>query len=292
VERNLESVLARNIKSSLPGPPADFTFWGNASNVSGIWRQVEIAGRHDVPILIVGESGTGKEVLSRELWKLRRENRGLSLTDAPMVAVNSAGIPGDIAESLLFGHERGAFTSARDRQFGRFELARKGTLFLDELQCLELSTQSKLLRVLETKMFEPLGSRESKTLECQLIFASNIPLEILVQQNRLRKDLYYRLSMIQIYLPPLRDQKEILGVVCARMLKKIQSNYRLRNNFTLSDSVMQRFEKHSWPGNFRELEHVLLYSALHSENDEIIESELPPMFQNEWDQQMEHGQWF
>ncbi len=271
--------------------PPGFSFWATPKNLLAIWKQIEIASRHEVPILIVGESGTGKELLSRELWKLRRENRGMSLAEAPLVAINSAAIPTDIAESLLFGHERGAFTSARDRQFGRFELARKGTLFLDEIQCLDLGTQAKMLRVLESKSFEPLGSRETKNVECQLVFASNIPLEILVEQNRMRRDLYYRLSMIQIFLPTLRDQREIIDEVAKKMLKKIQSHYRIRKTFGLKDSVLARFQKHDWPGNFRELEHVLLYATLHCESESISIEDLPPIFQSDWQRRISNGQW-
>jgi transcriptional regulator with PAS, ATPase and Fis domain len=284
----MDKALPRRSQEAAPS----FSFWGKAEPVRALQNKIAIAARHDIPVLIVGESGSGKEVLAREVWKHRRENRGMSASDAPFVAVNSAAIPADIAESLLFGHERGAFTSARDRQFGRFELARKGSLFLDELQCLELNTQSKLLRVLESRSFEPLGSRESKTLECQLIFASNIPLEILVEQKRMRRDLYYRLSMLQIYLIPLREQREILPEVAEKMLQKIKTNFRLRKSLGLDPQVLQRFALYDWPGNFRELEHVILYGALHCSDDLISENDLPPQFQTDWQSKLEGGRWY
>ncbi len=271
--------------------PADFAFWSEPERQEALWAKIQISASHRIPVLIVGESGTGKEIVARMIWNHRRQAKGFSSVDAPFIAINSAAIPTDLSESLLFGHERGAFTSARERQFGRFELARKGSIFIDEIQCMNLAVQSKLLRALETGVIEPLGSRETKTLECQVIAASNFPLELLVSRGQFRQDLYYRLSLLQIFLPALREQLHYLPELCEKMLQKIQSEYRLRKSFRIRNEVIDKFCEHNWPGNLRELEHTLLYSALHVDGSEIGIEHLPPQLTDELSEFLSRGNW-
>jgi DNA-binding NtrC family response regulator len=192
-------------------------------------------------------------------------------------------------ESILFGHERGAFTSARERQLGKFELARKGTLFLDEVQSLPLSTQSKLLRVLQSREIERLGARQSQLAECQIVLASNVPLEILVQEGRFRRDLYYRLNACPLFLPALRQRREDFPVLMKGLLGRIQRLHGIRPP-DIDPEAFEALLTHEWPGNLRELEHALLYACLRCET--VIERRhLPPQVTGEHAAYLREGNW-
>lgn len=251
--------------------------------------EITLAASSDINVLIVGETGTGKEVVAQWIHAERKIQNRLCDDEAPFVAVNCAAIPDDLVESILFGHEKGAFTSARQIQRGKFELAQKGTLFLDEIQNLNFSAQSKLLRVVQSREFERIGARNSDDVKCQIITASNVPLELLVENKSFRKDLYYRLNICPIYLPALRHRKEDLPQLIKHFLNRIVAQYKL----TVSDISAKAFQvllNHSWPGNLRELEHCLLYASMRAKK-EIKIGDLPPTLTGQINTYIKDGTW-
>ncbi|MCY1058407.1 sigma 54-interacting transcriptional regulator [Nannocystis sp. SCPEA4] len=204
----------------------------------------------DTPVLILGETGTGKERLARalHLWSAR--------ADRPFVAVNCAAIPASLLESELFGHTRGAFTGATRDRLGRFQLASGGTLLLDEIGELPIELQAKLLRVVQEGVVEPVGSDKSVKVDVRLLAATHVDLEKAIATGRLREDLYYRLAVFPLRLPPLRQRLEDLPLLCAAMLAE-QSQRTGRRGMRVSDAGLARLRAHAWPGNLRELSNAL-----------------------------------
>ena len=203
--------------------------------------------------------------------------------------MNMGAVPEDLAESLLFGHERGAFTSARERQHGKFELARKGTLFLDEIQSASPAVQIKILRALQSKSFERLGSKLSQPVECRIVAATNIPLELLVQRNRFRKDLYYRLNICPLYIPALRNRKQDLPFLVKGLLAKIARDFNCYVT-DVSEDTYDIFLSYAWPGNVRELEHTLLYAGLRAKGT-ILPEHLPDHLTGRLQDYLSEGDW-
>ena len=244
-------------------PPTDplAWFWSQSTLMREVVEGIELAARSEINVLIVGETGTGKELVARAIYERRRARLGVTVAEAPFVPVNCGAIPEALAESILFGHERGAFTSARERQMGKFESARKGTLFLDEIQGMSSSLQIKLLRVIQHRECERLGARAASPIECQIVAAANVPLELLVDRQAFRRDLYYRLNICPIYLPPLRRRKEDLPVLVEGLLRRVTEMHRLPMP-EVTPEALAALEGYDWPGNLRELEHALLYAAL------------------------------
>jgi transcriptional regulator with GAF, ATPase, and Fis domain len=236
-------------------------FWKTYPCIEKIIEDIYFATLHSLPVLITGESGTGKELVAKAIYNMRKEKLALACHEVPWVAVNSATIPEALAESILFGHERGAFTSAREKQLGKFEIARKGTLFLDEIQNFSLSNQAKLLRVIQHRELERLGSPKSVKVECQTVIASNISLEKLVEEGRFRQDLYYRINICPIVVPPLRERTLEIESLVRDLIISINDLHNLKIE-NVTPEFMDLAKKYSWPGNLRELEHVLIYSAL------------------------------
>lgn len=215
-------------------------------------------------VLIRGESGTGKEVVAKTIhYNSYRAKK-------PFIAVNCAAIPEELIESELFGHSRGAFTGAVSDKKGKFELADGGTIFLDEIGDMPLNAQSKLLRVLQDKTIEKVGGQKSIKLDVRVIAATNRNLEELIKEGQFRLDLYYRLNVISIYLPPLRKRKEDLPEIAAFILDKLRKNYK--KDFQLDQSAFSVLQQCKWPGNIRELENCLERAALNS-RDNIIKAE-------------------
>ena len=265
-------------------------FWGLSPAMAKVRDDIQIASRHDIHTLVIGETGTGKELVAKELHQRRRERLGLSEAECPFVAVNSGAVPEGLAESILFGHERGAFTSARDRQLGKFELASKGTLFLDEIQSLTLATQIKLLRVVQSGDLDRLGSKAPSKMSCQVVAATNIPLEFLIERKIFRSDLYFRLNISPIYLPALRHRLEDLPLLIKTTLQRIRSNYSALRAHEISSNAFELLLSHSWPGNIRELEHALLYAAFRC--DEVIDIEhLPGSLTGKLESYLSTGSW-
>jgi formate hydrogenlyase transcriptional activator len=201
-------------------------------------------------VLLLGETGTGKNVVARIIHE-RSPNRA-----GQFVAVNCAAIPATLLESELFGHERGAFTDARTSQAGRFEVAHKGTLFLDEIGELPMETQAKLLRVLQEGQFERLGSTRTMTVQARVIAATNRDLRAEVRAGRFRRDLYFRLNVFPITVPPLRERREDIRPLAQYFVERLADKHG-RTAASLSNAVLEQLESYPWPGNVRELENVL-----------------------------------
>ncbi len=206
-------------------------------------------------VLIQGESGTGKEVLARAIHSLSRRAKG------PFVAVNCGALPDTLLESELFGHVAGAFTDAKRNRLGRFALAERGTLFLDEIGDISAALQVRLLRVLEERVYEPLGSSKSCTANVRIIAASNKDLEALVEQGLFRKDLFYRINVVKLWLPPLSKRREDIPLLVNHFVDRFN---RLQNKkiLGLSHEALKIFMNHDWPGNIRELENAIEHAFI------------------------------
>jgi DNA-binding NtrC family response regulator len=219
-------------------------------------------------VLILGESGTGKELLARLI------HREAGDPEAPFIAVNLAAIPRELAESALFGHERGAFTGAHRQQLGKFELASNGTLFLDEIGDLRLDLQAKLLRAIQEGEIERVGGSKPIKTEFRLIAATNVDLEKAVKEGRFREDLYYRINVIPIKLPPLRERPEDIPQLAAFFLQRYNARFRKRVQ-SVTDSTMAMLKKYWWPGNIRELENLIERLVAVGDKEFIAEEDLP-----------------
>jgi two-component system response regulator PilR (NtrC family) len=220
-------------------------------------------------VLILGESGTGKELLARLVH--RESGDG----DAPFIAVNLAAIPRELTESALFGHERGAFTGAHRQQLGKFELASNGTLFLDEIGDLRLDLQAKLLRAIQEGEIERVGGNKPIKTEFRLIAATNLDLDRAVKEGRFREDLYYRINVIPIMLPPLRERREDIPFLAEHFLAKYAEQMG-KPVMTIARSAMDLLLLHDWPGNIRELENVLERAVALEATPTILPESLPP----------------
>jgi DNA-binding NtrC family response regulator len=222
-------------------------------------------------VLILGESGTGKELLARLIHKEAGD------PEAPFIAVNLAAIPRELVESTLFGHERGAFTGAHRQQLGKFELASGGTLFLDEIGDLRMDLQAKLLRAIQEGEIERVGGSKPIKTEFRLIAATNIDLDKAVKEGRFREDLYYRINVIPIKLPPLRERADDIPELASFFLKRYNARFRKRIQ-GVTDSTMAMLQKYWWPGNIRELENLVERLVAVSDKDFIAEEDLPLEF--------------
>ncbi len=218
--------------------------------IADIMRIIDKVAASSSNVLITGESGTGKELIARAI-------HGQSTRSAkPFVAINCAAIPPDLIESELFGHEKGAFTGAHQQNLGKFEYAHLGTVFLDEISSLKLELQAKLLRFLQEREFTRVGSNHTISVDVRMIAASNANLLDLSREGDFRSDLYYRLNVVPVALPPLRDRKEDIALLAFHFLEKFnrQMNKTVQG---LSDDVISLFEAYPWPGNIRELENLM-----------------------------------
>jgi two-component system, NtrC family, response regulator AtoC len=215
-----------------------------------VWEIIQQAARVDVTVLIEGETGTGKELVARAIHQFS------SRRSHPFVKVNCAAMPRELLESELFGHERGAFTGAHQTQPGKFEIANRGTIFLDEIGDLHPALQAKLLHVLQDGTFSRVGGRAPIEVDVRVLAATNRDLEKEVEATRFREDLYYRLNVIPIVVPPLRERMEELPLLAAHFAKRYAKLYH-REGFTLAPAVMERLGRHRFPGNVRELENLV-----------------------------------
>lgn len=223
---------------------------GQCARMRGIFAQILKVARTDSTVLISGESGTGKEMVATSLFEqsFRR--------DKPFIKLNCVAIPEGLLESELFGHEKGSFTGATSQKIGKFELANGGTIFLDEIGDMPLVTQAKLLRVLQEKEFERVGGNQTIRVDVRFIAATNKNLMEMVKQGTFREDLYYRLNVFSIYLPPLRERKEDIPLLAEHFLEGTE------NPVKLSPQSMQILTAYSWPGNIRELQNTLERAAV------------------------------
>jgi two-component system response regulator AtoC len=234
---------------------------GQSPAILEIHKQIGLASKSQVNVLIIGESGTGKELVARAI----HQN---SSPDQPFVAVNCSAIVPTLMESELFGHERGAFTGAHQRKIGKLELAALGTLFLDEIGDLSQELQAKLLRVLQEKTFERVGGTTPITFGGRVVAATHRDLEDMIKAQRFREDLYFRLKVVVIGIPPLRERREDLPILTTHLLEKI--NRELHRKVTrVPDEVLKRLMQYGWPGNVRELENVLTQAVVRSTGDTL-----------------------
>ncbi len=236
--------------------------------MEAIFEKISAVARTDSPVLIHGESGTGKELAANAVHNLSRRR------DKPFIKINCAAIPENLLESELFGHEKGAFTGAMQRRRGKFEAAHGGTVFLDEIGDMPLSLQAKLLRVLETSSFERLGSNEPIKVDIRLIYATAKDLAQEKEANRFRADLYYRLNILPITLPPLRHRREDIPLLARHFLEKAASKLGLPD-LSVSPAAMSVLMTYDYPGNVRELKHAVEMAATFCKGGFIEPGDLP-----------------
>jgi len=232
---------------------------GRSSALREVLQLVEMVAASDASVLLLGETGTGKELIAREIHERSQRSK------QAFVTVNCAAIPSSLFESELFGHERGAFTGATMQRPGRLELADRGTLFLDEVGDLPLELQPKLLRTLQEHTYERLGSARTKNVDVRLVAATNCDLEQMIEEKQFRSDLYYRLNVFPIRVPPLRERLEDIPLLVQHFTRK----YATRMNKQIEmipESTIQKLQRWSWPGNVRELENLIERSVILSYN--------------------------
>ena len=242
---------------------------GNSPALEAVLEQVERVGPTDSTVLIQGETGTGKELIAQAIHNVsRRYGR-------PYVKLNCAAIPFDLLESELFGHERGAFTGAIAQKVGRFELADKGTLFLDEVGDIPLALQPKLLRVLQEQEFERLGGGRTHSVDVRLVAATHRNLEQMVKRNEFRSDLYYRLNVFPIVLPPLRARREDIALLVSHFVE-VFSRGMAKQISNIPQETLDAFTSYSWPGNVRELQNLVERAVIRSDNGVLANPLLSP----------------
>jgi transcriptional regulator with PAS, ATPase and Fis domain len=244
---------------------------GSSRKMQEIYRLIEQVAPSTASVLITGESGTGKELVARTIHEL--SPRKLK----PFVAINCAAIPETLIESEIFGHEKGAFTGALERRTGCFELAEGGTLLLDEIGEMPVPTQAKLLRVLEDRKLRRLGSRVETSVDVRVLAATNKVPEDAVAKGELRNDLYYRLNVFNIHMPPLREHKEDIPELAQGLLNDMNEKHG-RSIGMVSEAVLQSFQNFGWPGNVRELRNVLERAVIVCDGSIIESKHLQPGF--------------
>jgi DNA-binding NtrC family response regulator len=259
VTRLKEEVAEQNDREFVVGP---------SRSTRSVVELIQKVAKISATVLVLGESGTGKELLARLI------HRESGRPTAPFVAVNLAAIPKELVESALFGHEKGAFTGAIRQQLGKFELAAGGTLFLDEIGDLKYELQAKLLRAIQEEEIERVGGTHPIKTDLRLIAATNVDLDKAVKEGRFREDLYYRLNVIPIRMPALRDRLEDLPELARFFLRRYNNKFR-KNIQGIADSTLDILSSYWWPGNIRELENLIERLVAVSDKDWITDEDLP-----------------
>jgi DNA-binding NtrC family response regulator len=242
---------------------------GNSQSLQRVRSMIDKVAETDATVLVRGESGTGKELVARELHERNSMRRNGSF-----VAVNCAALPSELIESELFGHEKGAFTGAAARREGKFEQADSGTLFLDEIGDMSANVQAKLLRALEERRIERLGANESIPVDVRIVSATHRPLEQEINNGNFRADLFYRLRVVTVDIPPLRERREDIPLLIETFVRVAASRYDLPER-TLSQGTLKRLLEYNWPGNVRELKNTIDRAVIMAEGDEITPRDLP-----------------
>ncbi len=277
---------AASVNSSLFVPlgtlPPHEVIFGTSEVMRAVHLKVEKLASANVPVLIQGESGTGKEVLAKLIHKLS------PWEDGPFVKVNCPAIPATLLESELFGYERGAFTGAYGTKPGRVELANRGTLFLDEISELEASLQAKLLQLLQDGQFCRIGAQEDRRVEVRLLCATNRQLEEEIDTGTFRQDLYYRINVLNISLPPLRERRMDIPGLIAYFTGIHSQTYKIQPP-AISSQVMQLLQRYDWPGNIRELENLVKRFVILG-SEEVITSELVSRGQTHFSARVAHDE--
>jgi DNA-binding NtrC family response regulator len=242
---------------------------GTSAGMQEVYRLIEVAAPTTAPVLISGESGTGKELVARTLHDLSPRAKG------PFVAVNCAAIPETLLESEIFGHEKGAFTGALERRPGCFELAHEGTIFLDEIAEMNPGTQAKFLRILQDGTVRRLGGRTEIKVDVRVLAATNKDPVKAIQEGSFREDLYYRLNVVSLVMPPLRDRRDDIPALVQAFMEEFNARYD-KHIRALDESVLSELVAQSWPGNVRELRNTLERAIIVCENDTILPKHIPP----------------
>jgi two-component system response regulator AtoC len=265
---------------------------GVSREMSGIFKTIGIVSQSKTTVLIQGESGTGKELIAKVIHRI-------TTPEEPFIAVNCSAIVETLLESELFGHEKGSFTGAISRKLGKFELARFGTVFLDEISEMSLNLQAKLLRILQEMEFERVGGKDRVKVNARIIAATNRELKRLIEEGKFRDDLFYRLNVVSIHIPPLRERKEDIAPLVDHLLAKINLDLNKRI-LGISDEVTVAFMKYDWPGNVRELENLLVSAAVNAKGQILVREdfqEFPegipakPIEEKKSEPVSEHGAW-
>jgi two-component system nitrogen regulation response regulator GlnG len=247
----------------------DLGIVGRSEAMQQVFKLIGQVAGTDATALVTGESGTGKELVARAIY--HHSNRATQ----PFLAVNCAAIPEQLLESELFGHERGSFTGATAQRIGKFEQCNLGTIFLDEIGDMTPPTQTKILRVLQSGTFERVGGNEPLKVDVRVIAATNKPLEAAVAARQFREDLFYRLNVVRIQIPPLRDRRDDIPLLVNYFLKKLAREQQ-RHPKSVAASVVKMLEKYHWPGNVRELEIAIRRAHVMAKSDAILLADLPP----------------
>ena len=242
---------------------------GNSQAMQRVRAMIEKDSETDATVLVRGESGTGKELVAREVHE-----RNTARRNGAFVAVNCAALPSELIESELFGHEKGAFTGAAARREGKFEQADGGTLFLDEIGDMSANVQAKLLRALEERRIERLGSNESLPVDVRIVSATHRPLEQEIEKGNFRADLFYRLQVVTIDIQPLRDRREDIPLLAETFLRSSAERYELPQR-SLGQTALKKLLEYSWPGNVRELKNTIERAVIMAEGDEVSVRDLP-----------------
>jgi len=262
--------LERSVRIKRPVSRTDTIVTGNAK-MGEVLSLVEKAAPTEASVIVIGESGTGKELVADLLHHASKRNHNA------YIKVNCAAIPDSLLESEMFGHEKGAFTDAQSQQKGKIELADGGTIFFDEIGDMSLQTQAKMLRVLQEKHFTRLGGSVLIRADFRIIAATNKSVEGMIAQGSFREDLYYRLSVITLKLPPLRERREDIVPLALHFMGEFNHVYG-KNALGISDRVTETLEKHSWPGNVRELKNIIERAVIFCETDLIEPRDLPEQY--------------
>ncbi len=241
---------------------------GSSPVMQDVFKTIGQVTASDVTVMITGESGTGKELVARSIWK--HSHRATK----PFIAVNCAAIPDHLIESELFGHEKGSFTGATGQRIGKFELCDGGTIFLDEIGDMALATQTKILRVLQQGEIQRVGGMETQHVDVRIIAATNKDLEAMVRTKSFREDLYYRLNVVRIKMPPLRERPDDIPQIVDFCLQNLVKQKKARVA-KVSPEALNVLTRHSWHGNVRELENVVYRSAVIAQGDAILVKDLP-----------------
>jgi two-component system nitrogen regulation response regulator GlnG len=273
IERALRSSRLMRVPATIPddrpATPAGDQLIGRCPAMQEVYKAIGLVARQDVTVLLLGETGTGKELVARAIYQHGRR------AEKPFLAVNCAAIPEALLESELFGHEKGAFTGAERRRIGKFEQCNGGTLFLDEIGEMTPLTQAKVLRAIQEQRFERVGGSDTVTTDVRLIAATNADLERMVEEGRFRKDLYFRLNVFTIRLPPLRERDDDVGALIDHFLTRFGDELG-KPVQEVTPEARAALSAYPWPGNIRELQSVLKQSVLQMRGSVLLANFLPP----------------
>jgi two-component system response regulator AtoC len=245
---------------------------GSGREMREIFKTIGVVSQSQTTVLIQGESGTGKELIAKVIHHNTSPNE-------PYIAVNCSAIVETLLESELFGHEKGSFTGAVSRKLGKFELARYGTVFLDEISEMSLNLQAKLLRILQEMEFERVGGKDRVKVNARIIAATNKDLKLMVKEGRFRDDLYYRLNVVAICIPPLRERRDDIAPLVDYLIAKINKDLH-KKVMGISPEMMDIFMAYSWPGNIRELENLLVRAVVVAKGQILVKSDFPDLMEN------------